>query len=315
MSLLLLPRSFQVNSAGSPYGGAKLYVYRAGTLTDLPVYTTASFSIAHPQPVQADASGLFPAIYIDPSLGFDVRVILKTSANVAIYDEDNIPRSSNVLGATTVTGTLSVSDRATSDGVTSTDTVVISEPHPRVYLNETDAAAGKRAWCLEVDGAVLTLSTVTDGLAAGSPILKVTRGTGTAITSIELGGSTIIESGSFTITGTTGYTGSPSGTMKYIKNGSMVTLYPNGNIVGSVPGAPTAVVWTGIPAALQPATARTSACVISNSPVTVVEAGFVTVSASLTLYKGTVSYLGSATNFATAVATGFPSDFCVTYAL
>src|SRR6185295_15936744 len=142
MSLLLLPRSAPITGAGVPYGGARLYVYRAGTLTDLPVYTTSSFGVAHPQPVQAYSNGLLPAIYVDPSLGFDVRVILKTSADVVIYDEDNIPRSSNVLGATTVTGTLLVSDRATSDGITSTDTVVISEPHPRLYLNETDAAAG-----------------------------------------------------------------------------------------------------------------------------------------------------------------------------
>src|SRR5262249_26788373 len=88
MSLLLLPRSVPVDSAGHPLGLAQLFVYRAGTLTNLTVYTTSALSVAHSQPIVADTAGLFPAIYTNPASGFDLRLVLKTAAGVTVYDED-----------------------------------------------------------------------------------------------------------------------------------------------------------------------------------------------------------------------------------
>lgn len=98
MSLFLLPRSFHVNSAGLPYALAKLYHYRAGTLTTLSVYTDETFTTPHANPILADANGLFPAVYVNPNSGFSLRVILQTSAGVQLYDEDNIIINAAGLG-------------------------------------------------------------------------------------------------------------------------------------------------------------------------------------------------------------------------
>jgi hypothetical protein len=92
MPLLTLPRTFHVNSAGSPYALAKLYHYRASTLTTLDVYTDSGMGTPHAQPIEADANGIFPAIYVNTASGYDLRLILRDSAGNLIYDEDDIPR-------------------------------------------------------------------------------------------------------------------------------------------------------------------------------------------------------------------------------
>jgi hypothetical protein len=104
MSLFTLPKQVVVQSDGTPYASAKAYFYQAGTTTDQSVYTTSALSVAHAQPVQADASGVFPAIYFNPGASADYRVQIKTSAGVLIYDEDNIPRDeAEVQGTFTAT--------------------------------------------------------------------------------------------------------------------------------------------------------------------------------------------------------------------
>jgi hypothetical protein len=77
--LFTLANQIPVQSSGSPYGSAKLYFYRAGTTTHQAVYTTAALSVAHDQPVQADANGVFPPIFLNPSASFDYRYQLKQS--------------------------------------------------------------------------------------------------------------------------------------------------------------------------------------------------------------------------------------------
>src|SRR5690349_20190299 len=106
--LLYLPRQFHVASDGQPYSAAKLYTYRATTTTPLDVYTTSALNVAHANPVEADANGVFPAIYVNPASGYDLKVILTTSADVEIYTEDNIPRQESVFGSGSFSGNLSV---------------------------------------------------------------------------------------------------------------------------------------------------------------------------------------------------------------
>lgn len=102
MSIFYLPRDKAVQSDGTPYGQAKLYFYRAGTTTDQIPYTTSDLSVQHSQPVQADSAGLFPAIYLKSTEPYDYRVQLKTSADVLIYDQDNIPRQSDGVNSSQV---------------------------------------------------------------------------------------------------------------------------------------------------------------------------------------------------------------------
>lgn len=174
MPLLTLPRSFQVNSAGAPYGLAKLYTYRAGTTTNLQTYKTSSLGggASHTNPIVADANGLFPAIYIDTDSGYDLRVILKTSADVTIYDEDNIPRSTTSLLASTFA-----------------DSITVSGSEPRIILNETDGGANVKKYDIDVNGSVLAIRTRTDADGTGKDVLVVAR-TGTTVSSMQYGNAT-----------------------------------------------------------------------------------------------------------------------------
>jgi hypothetical protein len=85
-------RQVRVNSTGRPHAGARAYFYDAGTTSARSVYTSAARTVAHTNPVVANAAGLFPAIYLDPA--YNYRCITQTSAGVAIDDEDNIPGTS-----------------------------------------------------------------------------------------------------------------------------------------------------------------------------------------------------------------------------
>lgn len=102
MSIFQLPKTFSVQSDGTPYGSAKLYFYRAGTTTDQIPYTDSALTVPHAQPVVADTAGIFPVIYLNPSESYDYRIQLKTSADVLIYDQDNIPRQADGINSTLV---------------------------------------------------------------------------------------------------------------------------------------------------------------------------------------------------------------------
>lgn len=85
----LYSEHFQTLDAnGNPMAGAKLYFYSAGTTTDLTVYQDSAAATPHAQPVVADSSGLFAAIYISGNSAF--KTVLKTSADVTVQTVDNI---------------------------------------------------------------------------------------------------------------------------------------------------------------------------------------------------------------------------------
>lgn len=86
--LFYLPNAAPVRG-GESYAGAKIYFYTTGTTDDAPVYTNNALSVAHPQPVVADAHGVFDPIYLDASV--DYRCVLKTSAGTLLEDVDPFP--------------------------------------------------------------------------------------------------------------------------------------------------------------------------------------------------------------------------------
>lgn len=83
---------------GSPVAGAKLYFYENGTTTLATVYTSAALSVAHANPVVADAAGVFPSIFADDAEEFSVAI---TDANgkpiSGLRNYDNIAPSVAVL--------------------------------------------------------------------------------------------------------------------------------------------------------------------------------------------------------------------------
>lgn len=84
--LFNLPQS-TVFSEGTTTPGAKVFFYEDGTTTKQAIYTTSDLSVARENPVEADAYGKLPAIFLDPSLG-DYKVV------VAPRDDTDPPESS-----------------------------------------------------------------------------------------------------------------------------------------------------------------------------------------------------------------------------
>ena len=85
--LFQLPKT-QPFGSGVYLPGAKLNFYLTGTSTPTPVYTTSALSVAHSQPVVADATGTFAEIYLDPTISY--KVTLSNSSDVLQYTVDPV---------------------------------------------------------------------------------------------------------------------------------------------------------------------------------------------------------------------------------
>lgn len=88
-TLFQLPKAVPI-SAGEGYAGAKCHFYQAGTTTNITTYTTAALSVAHANPVVADANGVFAPIFINEGANSTYKIRLVTSADVLIYETDNL---------------------------------------------------------------------------------------------------------------------------------------------------------------------------------------------------------------------------------
>src|SRR5688572_26121686 len=110
-----LPKQTQIDSSVRVTPGAKAYFYATTTTTPQDTYTTSARNVAHPNPVVADANGVFPAIYLDPSLVY--KLTLTTSADVLIYTVD--PVNDQVLSQAVIGQFLyPITDAEQSAGVT-----------------------------------------------------------------------------------------------------------------------------------------------------------------------------------------------------
>jgi hypothetical protein len=84
-TLFTTPRSREFTPSGTVLSGAKLYFVVSGTSTPSPVYYDSALTTPHADPVVADTGGLFPAIWLDSSVSYDVT--LKNSAGVEQWTE------------------------------------------------------------------------------------------------------------------------------------------------------------------------------------------------------------------------------------
>lgn len=268
MSLLYLPRQFHVNSAGTPYSAAKLYTYRATTTTPLDVYTTSALDTEHTNPVVADANGIFPAIYVNPASGYNLKVILTTSADAEIYTEDNIPRQETVFAGAAFSGNVTVAGTLAVTGATTTSDLTIASTEPRIKLNESDVGTDLKNWDIDVSASVLSIRTRTDADAAGKNALVITRGATTALASIAIGNATdnpavtingttvlvgdVVQEITGTFTGTlSGMSATTTGDVKYVVHGNVCMLYAANAIFGTS-NSTGQMTLTGLPAACQP---------------------------------------------------------------
>lgn len=100
-SLFSMPRPREFNSAGAVLPGAKLYFYVSGTSTAATTYQNADLTVAHANPVVADAGGLFPAIWLSTTVTYDVT--LKTTAGATVWTVSEVQGGvANTLTLTSV---------------------------------------------------------------------------------------------------------------------------------------------------------------------------------------------------------------------
>ena len=96
MAIIALPGlTAFTDTNGKPLSGAKLRYYDAGTLTPKTIYTDAALSIAHPNPLTADAYGRFPNVYVGVG---DYKIRVTTAGGSTVYETDNIPGESAPSG-------------------------------------------------------------------------------------------------------------------------------------------------------------------------------------------------------------------------
>ena len=78
-----------ISGSVTTYPGAKLNFYRTGTTTRQDTWTSSALSVAHPNPVVADADGVFPAIYLG-NASYPYKVVLTDADDVTLEEADPI---------------------------------------------------------------------------------------------------------------------------------------------------------------------------------------------------------------------------------
>lgn len=88
-------------SAGENFAGSKIHFYQAGTTTNITTYTTAALSVAHANPVVADANGVFEPIFFNEGVNATYKMRHVRSDDSLIREKDNLPTTLNqqALGA------------------------------------------------------------------------------------------------------------------------------------------------------------------------------------------------------------------------
>ncbi len=141
MALAQHPLSFDqvCDDNGSPYPGAKLYSYAAGTDTPQAFYADVDGLTPRSQPVVADAGGRMPALFALPT-GYDLEV--KTTLDVLIYTQENWSDIGAVFSANFGT-VMAVGSRNVTSGYTllATDRLVTVASSGATTFNLTAASA------------------------------------------------------------------------------------------------------------------------------------------------------------------------------
>jgi len=90
-SLLRAPVFRAVDDNGLPMPGALLQFYATGTTTPANVYTSSALATPLTNPVVADSGGLFPPIYLDPTVTYRCQLLTGAASLVQDLDPVNGP--------------------------------------------------------------------------------------------------------------------------------------------------------------------------------------------------------------------------------
>lgn len=272
--------------------GAKRYYRQTGTSTPQPVYTDIGLTVAHSNPVVADADGYFDVIYLDPALP-NYRVIHTDGSNV---DDDY---------------TMEVLLEPILDDIPAaqleSQTYRLKAAAPELIFEETDAASNEGKWKLRAQGGVFLISTLDDAESVGEDILRIERN-GTAMSVFEINGQPVYEVSSFTGT-LTGCTTTPTATIAYARSGPMVSLTCNAGLSGT--SNTNAMTVTGLPAALWPSLSQTIITRVNDNGTP--SLAVVSISAVNGVMSFGLGIAGAPTGFTTSGTKGLGGNWQVIY--
>lgn len=148
MTALFFPPKF-----ASGVAGAKLYFTLTETTTPQDVFQDENLGVAHSHPVEADADGVFPPIYLDGRQD-SYRVRYETAAGVLIYQIDGYP----------------------SSGGNSANAYTISEKNnPRLNIRQTQGGSGRKNWIIQAENDHLAISLENDAFSTETDCLVIDR--------------------------------------------------------------------------------------------------------------------------------------------
>lgn len=84
--LFYLPFRPAIDANGLTVPGAQLFFYETGTTTKRPIYSDDALTVELTNPVEANAAGVWPSIYLDEAIVY--RCVLKDAAGVTLDDQD-----------------------------------------------------------------------------------------------------------------------------------------------------------------------------------------------------------------------------------
>jgi hypothetical protein len=156
---------------GLPLAGGKIYSYQAGTTAPQATYTSSTGITANANPVILDASGR-AAIWLNTDLSY--KFLIKTSADVSVFNEDNIiGLSTNNSVATASIQDLAVTTAKIADNAV-TSTKLASDP--TIDLNRAVTANHLRNDSITtlkiLDANVTRLKLATGAVAPLSTLIK-----------------------------------------------------------------------------------------------------------------------------------------------
>lgn len=275
MTTLYYPPKFD-----SGLAGAKLYFYQTGTSTPQNTYTDEALAVASSNPVVADADGVFAKIYLDPKLP-SYRVLFTTSADVTIYQVDNVPSNQNIQQA-----------------------IRLEATNPYLFLYDTDGTANSRKYRIRAAGAAFEVQSSNDAESVFTTILQYTGGI------LYSGGTEVAVTSTGSFTGTvTGFASNPTGTVYWRKVNNMVHMWSSATLTATSNAA--TMTMTGLPAACLPVTTKGVVCaaVVDNGTEGFGRAQISSTEITFAVFDGTIQA------FTSSGTKGLMPGWCITYSV
>lgn len=288
-ALFVLPRQVPLSSSAGLLAGAKLTFSATGSSTLQNTYSDIALATPNANPVVADGNGVFAKIYLDPSLP-NYRVKLTTSADVLIYQEDDVPSNQNTA-----------------------QTFRLKSATPQLIFEETDASAGNKKWRWQVNGESITFDLGNDAESVWTTVLTIPR-TGVwnfNAAQLTIGALRVITGATSTFTGTlTGMTTTVTGTIRYDRASGFIALTVPSAITGT--SNATSFTLTGLPNEIQLSDTHSGMCLLRDNGADLQACAYTVQGSVITFYKLSGSAY-SASGFTGSGSKGLPANFTLIY--